>query len=68
MKVPILYGTNTDEGTAISPTGINTDEEFRAAVAQGGPDNGKSFDNHLPSPFSSSTDNATATITTIERL
>lgn len=42
VKVPILYGTNTDEGTAISPTGINTDEDFRAAVAQGGPDNGKS--------------------------
>lgn len=39
VKVPILYGTNTDEGTAIAPTGINTDEEFRAAIAQGGPDN-----------------------------
>jgi len=39
VRVPILYGTNTDEGTAISPAGINTDADFRAAVAQGGPDN-----------------------------
>lgn len=39
MKVPILYGTNTDEGTVISPQPIDTDEDFRAAVAQGGPDN-----------------------------
>ncbi|KAJ5901473.1 hypothetical protein N7495_002001 [Penicillium taxi] len=39
VKVPILYGTNTDEGTSIGPSGVNTDEEFHAAVAQGGPDN-----------------------------
>lgn len=39
VQVPVLYGTNTDEGTAIGPTGINTDAAFRAAVAQGGPDN-----------------------------
>lgn len=39
MKVPILYRTNTDEGTAISPSPIDSDEDFRAAVAQGGPDN-----------------------------
>jgi carboxylesterase type B len=39
VKVPILYGTNTDEGTAIGPAGIDTDDQFRAAVAQGGPDN-----------------------------
>ncbi|RDW80939.1 carboxylic ester hydrolase-26 [Coleophoma crateriformis] len=39
VRVPILYGTNTDEGTAIGPSGVNTDAEFAAAVAQGGPDN-----------------------------
>jgi carboxylesterase type B len=39
VQVPILYGTNTDEGTAIGPAGINTDEEFRAALAAGGADN-----------------------------
>jgi carboxylesterase type B len=39
VKVPVLYGTNTDEGTAIAPSGVNTDADFRAAVAQGGPDN-----------------------------
>ncbi|KAK6072615.1 carboxylesterase [Seiridium cupressi] len=39
VKVPILYGTNTDEGTATGPSGINTDEEFRAAIAEGGADN-----------------------------
>ncbi|KAF3019399.1 hypothetical protein E8E14_012415 [Neopestalotiopsis sp. 37M] len=38
VQVPVLYGTNTDEGTAIGPSGINTDAEFRAAVAEGGPD------------------------------
>jgi hypothetical protein len=41
VKVPVLYGTNTDESTAISPTSINTDADFRAAVAQGGLDNGE---------------------------
>lgn len=39
VKVPILYGTNTDEGTAIAPSGINTDEELREQIALGGPDN-----------------------------
>jgi carboxylesterase type B len=39
VKVPTLYGTNTDEGTAIGPSGINTDAEFRAAIAEGGADN-----------------------------
>ncbi|KAH9901913.1 Alpha/Beta hydrolase protein [Xylariomycetidae sp. FL2044] len=38
VRVPILYGTNTDEGTAIGPSGVSTDEAFRAAVAEGGPD------------------------------
>lgn len=28
VKVPILAGTNTDEGTAFGPTGINTTEQF----------------------------------------
>ncbi|KAF8848604.1 alpha/beta-hydrolase [Acephala macrosclerotiorum] len=50
VKVPILYGTNTDEGTAISPTGISSDDDFRSTVAQGGPVNYKKrFSN--PSPF-----------------
>ncbi|KAJ5565121.1 Triacylglycerol lipase (LipA) [Penicillium frequentans] len=31
VKVPILVGTNTDEGTSFGTTGVNTDEE---AVAQ----------------------------------
>lgn len=39
VQVPTLYGTNTDEGTAIGPSGISTDEAFRAAIAEGGPDN-----------------------------
>lgn len=30
-KVPILLGTNTDEGTSFGTTGVNTDEE---AIAQ----------------------------------
>lgn len=28
VKVPILAGTNTDEGTAFGPTGINTTEQW----------------------------------------
>ncbi|KAJ9151369.1 Carboxylic ester hydrolase [Pleurostoma richardsiae] len=28
VKVPILYGSNTDEGTGQGPTGINTTEQF----------------------------------------
>jgi triacylglycerol lipase len=39
VKIPILYGTNTDEDTTIGPSSINTDQEFRATIAQGGPDN-----------------------------
>jgi carboxylesterase type B len=39
VKVPILYGTNFDEGTAIAPSGINSDAEFAAKIAKGGPDN-----------------------------
>lgn len=38
VKVPILIGTNTDEGTAAAPGRISSNEDFRAAVAQGGPD------------------------------
>lgn len=29
VKVPIISGTNTDEGTAFGPKGINTTEQFR---------------------------------------
>lgn len=39
IKVPILYGTNTDEGTAITPSPINSYEDFRAAVTPGAPHN-----------------------------
>ncbi|PYH32854.1 cholinesterase [Aspergillus neoniger CBS 115656] len=35
VKVPILAGTNTDEGTAFGPTGINTTEEFYAYLTDG---------------------------------
>lgn len=28
VKVPVLAGTNTDEGTAFGPTGINTTQEW----------------------------------------
>jgi triacylglycerol lipase len=28
VKVPIISGTNTDEGTAFGPTGVNTTEQF----------------------------------------
>lgn len=28
VKVPLLFGSNTDEGTDFGPTGINTTEEF----------------------------------------
>ena len=34
VKVPIIVGTNSDEGASFSPYGINTTEEFRAALAQ----------------------------------
>ncbi|EMF13824.1 cholinesterase [Sphaerulina musiva SO2202] len=33
VKVPILTGANTDEGTAFGPQGIDTDDQFRSYVA-----------------------------------
>ena len=33
VKVPILDGANTDEGTAFGPQGIDTDEEFLAYIS-----------------------------------
>lgn len=40
VNVPILYTTNTDEATIFGFGGqVNTDEDFRAFVAAGGPDN-----------------------------
>lgn len=40
VNVPILYTTNTDEATIFGFGGqVNTDEDFRAFVATGGPDN-----------------------------
>jgi carboxylesterase type B len=39
VKIPILLGTNTDEGTSAAPRkGIDTNTEFEAAVALGGID------------------------------
>ncbi|KAF7592703.1 hypothetical protein BBP40_012607 [Aspergillus hancockii] len=35
VKVPILAGTNTDEGTSFGPTGINTTEQFYAYLTRG---------------------------------
>ncbi|KAM0426454.1 hypothetical protein ACHAPT_008145 [Fusarium lateritium] len=37
-KVPILLGTNADEGTLFGNSDVNTDEEVRALIAAGGPD------------------------------
>jgi carboxylesterase type B len=31
-RVPILIGTNSDEGTAFAPKGINTDDQMLAAI------------------------------------
>jgi len=45
VKVPLLIGCNADEGTSFGAgegpggLGVNTDAEFSAAIAQGGPDN-----------------------------
>ncbi|KAI9154850.1 Lipase 2 [Paramyrothecium foliicola] len=39
VKVPILMGTNFDEGTAYAPKGINTTEQFFALMASNGLDN-----------------------------
>lgn len=57
-KIPIMIGTNTDEGTAFGTglgpngTGVDTDDEMRAAVAkkigaQGPAETGKSLDELL---------------------
>ncbi|KAK4234233.1 Alpha/Beta hydrolase protein [Achaetomium macrosporum] len=37
-KVPLLIGSNSDEGTSFSPSGISSDEEFTQSVRSGGPD------------------------------
>lgn len=39
VKVPLLHGTNFDEGTGFAPQGINTTDQFLAAVMADGPDN-----------------------------
>ncbi|KAJ5900337.1 uncharacterized protein N7473_004407 [Penicillium subrubescens] len=36
VKVPIIAGTNTDEGTAFGPTGINTTEQWYDYLTDGG--------------------------------
>ncbi|KAJ5538721.1 hypothetical protein N7494_008200 [Penicillium frequentans] len=36
VKVPILAGTNTDEGTAFGPTGINTTQQWYDYLTDGG--------------------------------
>ncbi|KAJ5626217.1 hypothetical protein N7510_002526 [Penicillium lagena] len=36
VKVPILMGSNTDEGTAFGPVGINTTEQFYEYLTGGG--------------------------------
>ncbi|KAJ6086407.1 hypothetical protein N7467_005321 [Penicillium canescens] len=36
VKVPIISGTNTDEGTAFGPTGINTTEQWYEYLTNGG--------------------------------
>ncbi|KAH7148264.1 Alpha/Beta hydrolase protein [Dactylonectria macrodidyma] len=36
VKVPLLLGTNFDEGTAYATTGINTDDQFLALVKANG--------------------------------
>ncbi|KAL2854322.1 Alpha/Beta hydrolase protein [Aspergillus pseudoustus] len=33
VKVPIIIGANSDEGASMSPTGINTTEDFRAILS-----------------------------------
>ncbi|CAI7625060.1 unnamed protein product [Penicillium glandicola] len=42
VKVPIIAGSNTDEGTAFGPTGINTTEQWYQYLTDGG------FDFHTP--------------------
>lgn len=36
VKVPIIVGTNSDEGASFAPTGINTTTQFQAALAANG--------------------------------
>ena len=38
VKVPLLVGANTDEGTTFGPTGIDNDTAFANYVASTGPD------------------------------
>ena len=38
IKVPYLIGTNSDEGTAFGPRGINNDSDFRTYLATTGAD------------------------------
>ncbi|KAL4741627.1 Alpha/Beta hydrolase protein [Aspergillus similis] len=33
VKVPIITGANSDEGASLSPTGINTTEDFKATLS-----------------------------------
>ncbi|RMJ17199.1 hypothetical protein CDV36_003160 [Fusarium kuroshium] len=37
VKVPIIVGATTDEGTSFSPKGINTTDEFRKAIENSSP-------------------------------
>ncbi|KAH7151766.1 Alpha/Beta hydrolase protein [Dactylonectria estremocensis] len=37
-KTPILLGTNTDEGTLFTSTGINTDAQIKSIIRSAGPD------------------------------
>lgn len=39
VKVPILHGTNFDEGTMFGAKGINTTQQFLSNVMSAGPDN-----------------------------
>jgi carboxylesterase type B len=36
VKIPIIVGANSDEGASFSPYGINTTEQFAAALTAGG--------------------------------
>ncbi|KAH8810799.1 triacylglycerol lipase [Xylogone sp. PMI_703] len=39
VKVPILIGTNTDEGSSFGVKGLNTTADFNKAISANGPDN-----------------------------
>ncbi|RSL91419.1 hypothetical protein CEP52_014267 [Fusarium oligoseptatum] len=43
VKVPIIVGATTDEGTSFSPKGINTTDEFRKAIENSSPPITSSF-------------------------